>query len=422
MKTFICAMFFALPLAAQPALRITPPPAVDAHTATDIYLHGDWPDSGTPLVTGVTVSGRNVTIHLSRYEGAVLYTFTQWVRVAHVGTLPAGVYGVTAVVDNVPELPAEHATLIVRDDHVVVYPAAIPLSGGDARLFDDFTWLKPADADPIVQISVDGGPFADVSLPDFGVHVPAHAAGTVDVVAKRKSGATVTARAAITFFDPAAPPDLTLFEPVLFPVSVNGAGRFGSQWSTNNMLFAWYPSWFRTPLPCDGCSRYLPHRAVLPVTGAASGQMLYAVRGSTYFYTASNVTEQTHGAVARIPVLRDRDFVIGQAACPNVPHVKNARATLRMWMFSYEEADEVWLEVYSATKDVVVHPIATRSAPGEPLFASVDLTPLLDQVDDGTVINVNISPGAADVYAVRTAAIISITDDTTQQMTIIQSQ
>jgi len=422
MKAFVCAMLFALPLAAQSALRITPPVAVDAHTAVDIDLHGDWSDSNTPFVRRVTVTGRAIEIHLGWFEGVAEFVITPWDATAHVGTLPAGIYTVSAMFDNDPQFPAEHATLIVRDDHVIVYPAAIPLSGGDATLFDDFTWLKPSDADPIVQISVDGGPFLDVSPPALAVHVPAHAAGTVDIVAKRKSGAIVAAPAAITFFDPAAPLDLTLFEPVVFPVSVNGAGRFGSQWSTSNVISAWYRSWFRTPLPCDGCTTSLLGRAVLPASGAASGQVLYAVRGTTYFVTGSNVTEQTHGAIGRVPVLRDKDFISGGLGFAIVPHLKNTRATLRVWLFTAAASAELWVQAHSTTKSNIVYPIATRSAPDQPLFVSFDLNALLDSVDDGTYINMNVSTVSPNPYEARLAAIISVTDNTTQQMTIIASQ
>ena len=65
---------------------------------------------------------------------------------------------------------------------------------------------------------------------------PPHAAGVVDVSIDT-GFSTITAKAALIYYDPASA-DPAVFEPILFPVSFQGPGALGSQWITESFIYA----------------------------------------------------------------------------------------------------------------------------------------------------------------------------------------
>jgi len=99
--------------------------------------------------------------------------------------LTAGVYDVVVYYND---YRGESASLIVRDDALIVSRHVLPRWAGDLQ-------LSVPDAGYVIRrISIDGGAWLDVPHSTFAV--PPHAPGTVDVTALTDSGKIITARSA----------------------------------------------------------------------------------------------------------------------------------------------------------------------------------------------------------------------------------
>ena len=123
-----------------------------------------------------------------------------------------------------------HAPLVVRDADApfTVSPVGAPSTGGQPVQIFVEPWLQLP-----LSVYFDTTPVNFQTIGDSVVFTPPpHPPGTVDVTLLYDPTHTVTAKAAFTYFDPAAPPDPFVFEPVLFPVAYNGPGLFGSSWKT----------------------------------------------------------------------------------------------------------------------------------------------------------------------------------------------
>lgn len=408
MRTTVALLFLlALPLRA--GIDFTPPVA-DAHTSVDIVVHGYG--AASPSLKGLEVSGHTVIVRMQPATSGIAASFS-WSVTAHAGVLAPGVYDVVTDYDGVRD---EHATLIVRDDAMVASRHALPATGGDIGLYYDC-------CDVLKTVSIDGGPPLPVDW--IVVHVPAHAPGTVDVKATTLSGKTVTARALLTFYDPAAPPDPVLFEPILFPIAFSGPGAFGTQWSTENMILG--TARFFAALPCSGNCKDDGHGQALAPAGAA-GLLLWAERGSANnVWLSSRVRETTRGTVTPVPVFRERDLRNSDVGFFTVPHPPDSRATLRVWSLS--ALNRLQVGVWAISPKTVnggppmLTAAMTRTEPNGPFFAAVDITAALEEADDGvSPITVRVIAGDGDVFNSRLWALLSITENASQRVTVIAPQ
>ena len=405
MKAVAAALLLTLAaLSAHAAIvdaRFDPPAADDRHSV-DLLLFGEEPTSCVPGSARVVRNGTTIEVHLASLGSACLSAPFYWRYAAPLGVLDAGVYDVAASIDN-SKAPAVHATLIVRaTEPFRVRPFAIPVSGGTVSLeggafFETILGVKFGDR----YGSSPGLPTAD------RVPAPPHPPGTVDVTVLTST--TATATAAVTYYDPAAEPDPALFEPVLFPVAYNGAGWLGSQWVTENLLLSSeVATYFRTPLPCNGCTARVDSSVLALDGNSAAGILLWAVRGTT----AALIAQSRVGEVARgggwteVPVVRESDFRwlpwsygSKELRLLNVRLPENARATLRVWAL-----DDPGTVFGPATLT------PTRSAPGEPYFAMADVTDALRRSPD---VYLNAQKNA------RVWAMLSITDNETQRVTVV---
>jgi hypothetical protein len=424
MKPALIVLLLALarPLKADTVKFVFSPPVADTHSSVDVMLHGIWPTGNGPEFSGVTISGSQIAILLISHTGNTPSPYVvPWSSTAHLGILAGGVYDVSATI-TLPlgnALPADHATLIVRDaNFAYVVPNVVPIGGGQA-IVGLTGQPDPFHRDAIAMVSIDGGPFFH---PDSGIYLtlaPRPTAGTVAMKVQTVKGVTYDVPAAITFFDPVAAPDPALFEPLLFPVSFSGDGGFFSRWSTVNTLHMHFLTSFRTPVPCDACDTSQP--MVLKTTNAPSGLLLWVVRGTGFSAASSNVRELTHGAMTRLPVLREKDLFRFGARFVEVPRAAHSRTTLRVWILGSTNSETLNVIASSRARSATLSPAptATRTANDQPLFVSLDISALLDQVDDGGPISVNIRSNAPDPDDERTWALLSVTDNATQQMTIV---
>jgi hypothetical protein len=215
---------------------------------------------------------------------------------------------------------------------------------------------------------------------------------------------TETMKAAITYYDPAAPPDLALFEPILFPIAYNGGGAFGSQWATENALDP-KTGLFRSAVDLDA--------------SRPEGVLLWALRGTPGDADAqSRIRETTRNDMGvEVPVVHERDFRRPRGdfggrglRILRIPNRANARYTMRI----YALGDPGRMTLDSDTK------IAMSKTNTDGLwFTAIDVADLIARFKTSPA---SLTVRADITHDVPYWAMVSITDNTTQQVTIVSPQ
>jgi len=399
----------AVPLLATLSVE---PQLADVHTSVRVVVSGTSGGGGAPSFDHLEISGHTITVHMHDPQSGISAPLS-YRAVVNLGLLDAGVYEVVVYYN---EYRGESATLIVRDDTLFTSRHLLPISGGDVYVGDN--------AETSASLSIDGGPPLPLDRKSFTFHVPPHAAGTVDARVVTESGKTITARALLTFFDPAAPPEPALFEPILFPIAFSGPGALGTQWSAANKVVAVRsPTWFRQPLPCAACSDVLQYGGATLDSAGAAGQLLYVERGGVAnLWLVSRVREATRGAVTPVPVFLEGDLRDDGANFLDVPVLPNARATVRVWALAGGDSMSVAAIVYGERGLDAVYASMTRSAPDAPWFTTFDLTQSMAKV-------AKLGPAdAPQRIEIRTRtegrvwALLSMTDNDTQQPILFTPQ
>lgn len=397
------------------------PPNPSPHTSVDAIVSGTWSNSCTPRAIDSPVTGSTITLRLDGNTPpnvSCLAALVPYAQTFHLGLLPAGNYAVVATVtagDTTRELA--QAVLIVRDsDSFRIDPYAVPVTGRTIVVSNPFAPLPGT-------VKIDGAdaPLRGVTESAFTVDGPAHAAGAVDVTVTSEAGSR-TARVGLIYFDPARP-DPAAFEPILFPVALQGAGAFGSNWTTDNHILlsdGFITARFSEVLPCTGCGSELSRaRAIVRLDNHDRpwGRVLYAMRGTlgdvTFFSRVRDLSRQAESAGVQIPVVREGDFRAGRLAFPNVPTDGRYRYMLRVWTM-----DDDMLFVSSSSGPAAV--VQTARIPGAAMsFASIDATPVLRQVTGSPLTIVVVQHIFGSTAQPPLWAMLSITNNETQQVTII---
>ena len=374
------------------------PPNPNPHTSVVVLTAGDWPFAYCgPRVSSVTTEGRMITVSLATSQGFgdSFCSSRNQARVP-LGIRPAGIYTVVVVLDDVERA---RAILTVRDDTTLLMrPYAVPMSGGDITIRNPF---HPDDP----EVTIDGAKVQTSGGPVLFMGAPAHAPGAVDVTVTRGSD-TITAKAALIYYDPVKA-DPAVFEPVLFPVSFDGAGAFGSRWTTENTLEFHSGSRFRDFKPCSFCVH--PERLANP--SKPWGQVMYALRGTIDETILRSVLyEQSRGGVGTsIPVVRENDFrgPIMRFRM-KLPSGGPWRAMVRVWTVTEPRGG---YHVISYPNGSIPLPM-TRIPNAEMWFGSLDVTPFLADTSYFGVQPRNFAT------PLRWWAMLSITNNQTQQVTI----
>lgn len=426
---FVSLILLVVPFAFAETIRFDPPNVTVNHSV-DAIVSGVWRDGCLPSIKGVTQSGSTILLRLNGtppIDVVCLQALMPYSRTFHLGVLPAGSYAVSVVADygsSTDELG--RATLIVRDDETLsLFPYAVPTSGGQIGLGNPFYLAGatltiggvtvPADS------NIDGALFANA---------PPHAAGAVDVTVNSTAG-TVTSKAALIYYDRNAE-DPAAFEPILFPLSFEGPGAFGSQWTTESFLAADVSAtnpaaYFRDPLPCAGCSNVFNiGTSRLANNGNAWGHVLYAMRGTIgNVVMASRIRDtsrQSQTAGTEVPVVRERDFR-GQLRFVNVPADSRYRVTLRLWA----RGDYPQFIVLVDSTPAQIGPLSVTRIPGTDMwFGSSDVTSLVAKAA-GNPLNVLVYPSGygsccGSLLFPPIWGMLSITNNDTQQVTIVSPQ
>ncbi|HEX3070239.1 MAG TPA: hypothetical protein VHX14_16855 [Thermoanaerobaculia bacterium] len=417
------------PFAAAETIRFDPPNVTAGHSV-DATVSGVWHNGCLPAAKGFVVDGSTITLHLDATAplGVLCSQNTPpYSRSWHLGVLPAGGYTVIAVADaGSTSTELTRAPLIVRDaETLTISPYAVPTSGGPIALGNPF-FLASATL-TIGGVTVPANSELDGVL--FAI-APPHAPGVVDVEVKADlctlTCATVSSKAALIYYDP-SDADPAVFEPVLFPLSFQGAGAFGSQWTTESFLYSNGPAaYFRDPLPCAGCtSTFTLGTKQLTNDGNPWGHVLYAMRGTTdALQFASRIRDTSRQALTagtEVPVARERDFR-PLLRFMNIPVDPKYRVTLRLWALGDYPQYIFAIDSVPALQNS----LPLTRIPGTSMwFGSADVTATIQQAA-GNPANLLVTPPPFGpnnpVVAPPVWGILSITNNDTQQVTIVSPQ
>jgi len=421
----LSALLLLSSIASAETIRFDPPNAI-AHHSVDAIVNGVWSDGCVPSLKNLTVAGTTITLHLNAEvppNVACYQSLTQYTQTFHLEVLPAGAYTVIAVADRGPtSTELARVPLIVRDTETLrLFPYAVPSTGGQFGLENPFylaaATLTIGGVTVPANSNVDGALLADA---------PPHAPGAVDIVVNSTAG-TVSSKAALIYYDPAAA-DPAVFEPILFPLSFQGPGAFGSQWTTESFITAsGSASYFRDALPCAGCSSMISTGTKqLANNSNPWGHVLYAMRGTIdsvdFTSRIRDTSRQSQTAGTEVPVVRERDFR-GQLRFENIPVDSRFRTMLRMWSLGTYPQFIVLVEPGIN----IVAPLSVTLIPGTSMyFASADVTSLLPQAKTNPV-RVTIYPSGYPSYLSpvlfpKIWGMLSITNNDTQQVTIVSPQ
>jgi len=390
----LAALLLLNPFASADAIRFTPPNPT-THTSIDAIATGTWPDGCVPQPASVSVSGSTITLHL--VAGSVCPAIiTSYSTVFHLDLLPAGEYTVVTV-DDVRSKELARQTLVVREaDTFVLRPYAVPVTGGKFSIVNTSnTAVKVGGVSAPAVLQSDGGVLVDA---------PPHVAGPADVTV-----GSVTAKAALIYYDPTAA-DPAVFEPLLFPVSFEGPGAAGSQWTTENVVELGAHSFFRDPVA----------NGRLANDSKPWGRVFYAVRGTiedaSFNSRVRDLSRQAQSAGTEVPVVREREFRARPLRFLNIPNDGRSRLTLRVW--SLDDAPIL----FNTDTSPISFPLPlipmTRIDGTTMFFGSVDVTARLPQGTPNGIVFAATSPTPAP----RLWGMISITNNETQQVTLVTPQ
>jgi hypothetical protein len=414
-------------IASADTIRFDPPNATANHSV-DATISGVWTNGCLPSSKSavVVVSEGTITLHLDANlppDIACIGALVQYSHTFHLGVLPPGNYTVIAIADRgTSSTELARAPLMVRDPETAlnIQPYAVPITGGQIGMENPFHLDGPTLTIGGVTVP------ANANIDGLVADAPPHAPGVVDVVLNSTAG-TVTAKASLIYYDPASA-DPAVFEPILFPLSFQGPGAFGSQWTTESYITSWISSaYFRDALPCAGCSaRIDAGTKQLTNNGNPWGHVLYAMRGTTgsldFGSRIRDTSRQTQTAGTEVPIARERDFR-GQVRFLNVPVDSRYRVMLRLWSLG----DYPQFIVYVDSPTLLVAPLSVTRIPGTAMwFGSADITSLVAK-GKGSPTGVMVYPsGFGSSYSPLAFppiwGMLSITNNDTQQVTIVSPQ
>jgi len=343
----------------------------------------------------------------ARVEGSTIIVDAHFVPAGLCTQVPASVFTVVAgplhsglyQLETRGTLHPAQQLLVVRPTLPRLIPSAVPIGGGTVTIEDAIHAPFPS------VVSVDG---VRATITDTSIEVPPHAPGTVDV-AVTAGGLTRIIRAGLTYFDPNAPADPQIFEPLLFPIAFNGPGAFGTQWRTANDIIYTNGVWQRDPVcpcPTDGDGR-----AGIARTSPA-GVIVYAIRGGAHPAGTSYIRDLTRnpgGIPTQVPLAHESDFKERWTIYDVPVDPKKYRTTLRVWSLDRPLKMTVFYGGFLFGGSFEV-----QTSADEPHFAQVDLTAALKNAPV-TTFNFGATAGTFE----RSWAMVNVTNNETQEVTIL---
>jgi hypothetical protein len=430
----LLVVLIASPIDAQPAsarvIRFDPPNPTDG---TRVAIHVSGPNQSSCVlnaadaaVDGSTVT---VTVHASSC-GLYPPSPDAWFHVAvPVSHLPAGRYDVAVRMEMLGSSTAIGTSMLVVRDSAPpfeVEPDVLTGLGGESV---DLVG-KGIDAigcricpkllvhlgDTTVDVTNEFNSFDSIHVP-----VPPHAPGIVDVSIERDGVIVYHSNSALEFVG-SGPGDPTFFERVLIPVIINGPGAFGSQWKTDLTLY----NASNDAIP--GSLTGVQPRSLVTVSGtnAPSGLVLplprRAAKKVTIGLLARDLSKQAEALGTELPVVREAGLQDGGLSLLNAPADARFRVALRL--FGIDDVRQVIIRIRpmdNTSNDLLVQEIRlapTSESAGLATFGYIgDLLTQFPQIAGHGPLHVEIDASDARVWG-----FISVTNNETQQVTVISPQ
>ena len=428
-KRLLLLLLLALPLAASEPITVIPPGPT---TATPVILRVDvWCN---PIVSHTfSVVGSTIRVQLSPQQGSCPSPPLPLPYDVDLGRMPSGEYLVEVYIHDA----VFKRTFIVRNASpglVDVHPFAVPKEPFALKLRVTAPAGCAGENCNGVQVNVGGvivpsNQLRGASDGAIWLNAPPHAPGFVNVSVTAGSQ-TWTMRNALYYYDPAAPPDPTLWERVLFPVLFDSGGAHGSRWVSEAAIAnqsRWYIENYNRidAEPCIdfGCSQLLMPGSFFPFGGAGypHGIALLVPRGEAervaFSLRVRDVARQAEGFGTEVPVVRDSRMVLDeQLTLLDVPIDPRYRTKLRIYAFN-DENHGAFVQIQRGTQISGMSVILNRDCTGNacaatPWYGEVDLAPGAA----GERVNLYVIAGAPGSLAWTFA---SVTNNETQQVTIV---
>ncbi|HYK02732.1 MAG TPA: hypothetical protein VE974_13320 [Thermoanaerobaculia bacterium] len=405
----------ALPLGAQNAITVVPatPSSADAIELRIPYCFPDEP----PVVER---SGFEIKVTFGdSFCGSPPILGQQEVPLP---PLPPGEYHVAVHDGTDPGLNlVATATFVVTEaEHLVdVRPSVIPTAPGGLEVLFPYSNALEAFCPGACTFRIGGVEveytFRHLADGEYVVlQPPPHAAGFVDVEISNATQTRVL-KNAVYYFDRGAPPDLAVFERVLFPVLFNARGGHGSDWQSEALMASTSQVW-HVPTFSDGVFRpneirtwpgqpQYPHGTALLVPRSESNHLWFALR-------VRDVSRVAEGFGTEIPVVRESQMFRGTMTLLAVPLDPAYRVKLRIYAFGELETDNLGRISGFGTFSMQRSCSSAANCAATPWYAEIDL-PV--RGDDERV-NLYVTPPAGAGLA---WAFATVTNNDTQQVTVV---
>lgn len=434
MRTIVLALlsvFSTLPLSAANLWFDPPNPTSRTFvTARTQAITNCLPNGADVVRTGQKIS---ITVKQPEVCPLILTPADGFPVSADLGFLPAGVYDVTVGADRLLILLAQ-VSLAVGDGAPVmqIFPNVTP-GGDDVTIIGagiaPVCAVAPCPAPAVLFGDAPATVIQQISTNQIVVRAPAHAPGTVDVTLS-VFGQTFRAIAAFHYFAFDDGHDAAFFEPVLFPVMVQGPGAFGSQWSTevllrndNDYTFP-VSSIFDRHLPLFHDGRPPAHFTSEVVTNLPDGYLLYIPRQASprvFFSTlVRDLSRQAEALGTEMPVVRETDFFDRTFTLLNVPTDARYRVALRLYRIDDRSMLRIRVRQMSSEETALVDEDIELSPAGSHRIAYIgDLVARYPQLAGKGPLRIDVDTSVASPAS---WGFVSVTNNATQHVTVISPQ
>jgi hypothetical protein len=390
-----------------------------------------------PRDAKVTREGQNIDVLWTVPRGfACVTAFIPWSDRVSLGALPPGTYNVTLRVDSLTGLQTIGTRTITVSDGAPSFrlnPAFVSVTGGMVELIAPM--LCVANASDVKKVVVDGASVPiNVDPCSVIAFLPPHAAGPVDV-SVQVNDTTYTVKSTLRYLDKSATPDDAAFERVLVPIIYFGPGAYGSQWETDAILrnvgstaLQWFSSVAHPPL-CDAGDCSVRANGTFPLSNFGNrpkGLVLFIPRTISddvhYGLIARDTSRDPSAWGAEARVVREKDARYGKFVIENVPLDSRYRTTLRIYAIDGGASVVKVSAFVSDVGSVATVQLEGCDAPpcnsADPGFGTFDVRSLFPQFPDKSRITLFI-----DAPVLRPHwALVSVTNNTTQHVTVISPQ
>ena len=430
MRRFIAVAVVLFSLSAFADTIEIQPPNPDSTTQITALLGGI--DGCTPRDPQVTVNGSDITIALKFGDvcPAIAAPYAVSVRLP---ILPAGNYTLRVVPSDRANLPeASRTTFSVSEANprLLLSSHVASIAGGDVVIITAGANTTFGSSPSVTFGGVPATNVESISGAQVRAHVPPHAAGAVTVNVNGVEAINV-----FRYYDPNATPDPAVFETVLIPMLFEGPGAFDSKWTTelfvrndNYVPVTSYRPLYYTGCPgigstiCDAPIPTFKTVQIFPVSNLSSNGLLFhplreQAGALSFAARVRDTSRESEDFGAELPIVRESDFRRGgKIVFPDVIIDPRYRTTLRFYSI-----DDAFLDIEVLQGGVTVgfrflNP--TKGAGDVAWTATVDLSSIVRRsTSNRYTVVANVGSLVARIWA-----FMSVTNNTTQRVTIISPQ